>query len=130
MARDIGNSSVLRPFAGREVAPGFLRAPERERFFRNGVEVWHQSGTARWAAIRCRWSTEVEVYGVERLRIVDSSVMPQVTTGDTAPCVVIGERAAEIPATQKRTTAPPAAAIEREPGSRRRLRRFPEMSLH
>jgi choline dehydrogenase len=37
------------------------------------------------------------VYGIERLRIADSSIMPTVTSGNTmAPCVVIGERAAEI----------------------------------
>jgi choline dehydrogenase len=39
----------------------------------------------------------LKVYGVENLRIADGSIMPRVTTGNTmAPCVVIGERAAEI----------------------------------
>jgi choline dehydrogenase-like flavoprotein len=39
----------------------------------------------------------LSVYGVENLRIADGSIMPRVTTGNTmAPCVVIGERAAEI----------------------------------
>jgi choline dehydrogenase len=38
-----------------------------------------------------------KVYGIENLRIADGSIMPGVTTGNTmAPCVVIGERAAEI----------------------------------
>jgi len=36
-------------------------------------------------------------HGVEKLRIADGSIMPRVTTGNTmAPCVVIGERAADI----------------------------------
>jgi hypothetical protein len=36
-------------------------------------------------------------YGIKNLRIADGSVMPRVTTGNTmAPCVVIGERAADI----------------------------------
>jgi choline dehydrogenase len=40
---------------------------------------------------------ELKVYGIERLRIADGSIMPRVTTGNTmAPCVIIGERAAEI----------------------------------
>jgi choline dehydrogenase-like flavoprotein len=35
--------------------------------------------------------------GIDNLRIADGSVMPRVTTGNTmAPCVIIGERAAEI----------------------------------
>lgn len=39
----------------------------------------------------------LKVYGVERLRIADGSIMPRVTTGNTmAPCVVIGERAADM----------------------------------
>jgi choline dehydrogenase len=37
------------------------------------------------------------VYGVEGLRIADGSIMPQITTGNTmAPCVLIGERAADL----------------------------------
>jgi choline dehydrogenase len=37
------------------------------------------------------------VYGIERLRIADGSIMPRVTTGNTmAPCVIIGERAADM----------------------------------
>jgi choline dehydrogenase len=37
------------------------------------------------------------VYGIDNLRIADGSIMPRVTTGNTmAPCVIIGERAAEI----------------------------------
>jgi choline dehydrogenase len=34
---------------------------------------------------------------VDRLRIADASILPRVTTGNTmAPCVVIGERAADV----------------------------------
>jgi choline dehydrogenase len=98
-AREIGNSAALRPFTGREIAPGSLNAVELERFFRDGlVTFWHQSGSARMG-----WDDmsvvdgELKVYGVEGLRIADASIMPRVTTGNTmAPCVVIGERAGEI----------------------------------
>jgi choline dehydrogenase len=39
----------------------------------------------------------LKVYGVENLRIADGSIMPRITTGNTmAPCVIIGERGAEI----------------------------------
>jgi hypothetical protein len=39
----------------------------------------------------------LKVHGIDKLRIADGSIMPRVTTGNTmAPCVVIGERAAEI----------------------------------
>jgi choline dehydrogenase len=39
----------------------------------------------------------LRVHGIDNLRIADGSIMPRVTTGNTmAPCVIIGERAAEV----------------------------------
>jgi choline dehydrogenase len=39
----------------------------------------------------------LKVYGIEKLRIADASIMPRVTAGNTmAPCIIIGERAGEI----------------------------------
>ena len=39
----------------------------------------------------------LKVRGIERLRVADASIMPRITTGNTmAPCVVIGERAADL----------------------------------
>jgi choline dehydrogenase len=41
--------------------------------------------------------SELKVYGVEGLRIADASILPRVATGNTmAPCVIVGERAAEL----------------------------------
>jgi choline dehydrogenase len=40
---------------------------------------------------------QLRVHGTKNLRIADGSIMPRVTTGNTqAPCVIIGERMAEI----------------------------------
>jgi len=96
MAREIGNCSALRPFTGREVAPGAMNVPELERFFRDGLGThWHQSGTAKMG--RDTMSVvdgQLKVYGIDGLRIADASILPHVTTGNTmAPCVIIGERA-------------------------------------
>jgi choline dehydrogenase len=39
----------------------------------------------------------LKVYGIDNLRVAHGPIMPRVTTGNTmAPCVIIGERAAEI----------------------------------
>src|SRR5215472_7594374 len=99
LAREIGNSSALRPFTGREVAPGPMSEPELEQFLRNGLGThWHQSGTAKMG--RDAMSVvngKLKVHGVDGLRIADASIMPRVTTGNTmAPCVVIGEQAAAL----------------------------------
>jgi choline dehydrogenase len=40
--------------------------------------------------------SQLKVYGVTNLRVADASIMPTITSGNTmAPCVIIGERAAE-----------------------------------
>ena len=62
------------------------------------MSYWHQSCTAKMG--RDEMSVvdrRLQVYGIERLRVADASIMPRVTTGNTmAPCVVIGEKAAEF----------------------------------
>ena len=99
LTREIGNSPALRPFTGREVAPGPINLPELKQFFRNGlVTHWHQSGTAKMGRDSMSVVDEqLKVYGTDGLRIADASILPRVTTGNTmAPCVIIGERAAEM----------------------------------
>jgi choline dehydrogenase len=99
LCREIGNSAALRPFTKREVMPGNLNGAELEHFVRDAVMTyWHQTGTAKMGqdAMSVVDGT-LKVYGIEHLRIADGSIMPRVTTGNTmAPCVIIGERVAEI----------------------------------
>jgi len=70
-----------------------------EEYIRDAaMSFWHQTSTARMG--RDAMSVvdgNLKVYGVDNLRIADGSIMPRVTTGNTmAPCVIVGERAAEI----------------------------------
>jgi choline dehydrogenase len=40
---------------------------------------------------------QLKVHGIANLRVADASIMPRITAGNTmAPCVVIGERAAQF----------------------------------
>ena len=59
---------------------------------------WHSVGTSRMGRDEMAVvDGNLKVHGIERLRIADGSIMPRITTGNTmAPCVIIGERAAEI----------------------------------
>ncbi len=109
LCREIGNSAPLRPFARRELMPGPLDAKAMERWLRSASGTYfHQTGTAKMGrdALSVVDGT-LRVYGVQGLRIADGSVMPAITTGNTmAPCVVIGERAAELTLREHAATVP------------------------
>jgi choline dehydrogenase len=99
LCREIGNSAALRPFAKREVMPGNLKGAALENFIRDAAVTYHhQTCTAKMG--RDSMSVvdgRLKVYGIDNLSIADGSIMPRVTTGNTmAPCVIIGERAAEV----------------------------------
>jgi choline dehydrogenase len=99
LCREIGDSAALRPFAKREVIPGNLKGAELENFIRDSVATyWHQTCTAKMGRDSMSVvDANLKVYGIEKLRIADGSIMPRVTTGNTmASCVIIGERAGEI----------------------------------
>jgi choline dehydrogenase len=52
---------------------------------------------AIWRATQGVVDSKLRVYGVKNLRIADGSIMTAITTGNTqAPCVIIGERLAEV----------------------------------
>jgi choline dehydrogenase len=99
ISRAIGNSTALRPFTRREVAPGNLQGADLDNFLRDAaLTSWHETCTAKMGLDSLSVvNGALQVYGIERLRIADGSIMPRVTTGNTmAPCVIIGERAAEL----------------------------------
>jgi choline dehydrogenase len=98
LCREIGNSAPLSPYSKREVMPGNLKGAELEEFIREGaITYWHQTCTAKMGRDSMSVvDAQLKVYGIENLRIADGSIMPRVTTGNTmAPCIIIGERAAE-----------------------------------
>lgn len=99
LCREIGNSSVMSEFVRREVMPGPLRGRELEDFIRSASGTyWHQTCTAKMGTDeQSVVDSQLRVYGIENLRVADGSIMPRVTTGNTMmPCVIIGERMAEI----------------------------------
>jgi choline dehydrogenase len=99
LCREIANSAPLRSFIKREVMPGNLEGAELEHFIRDAATTYHhQTCTAKMGRDAMSVvDNHLKVYGIDNLRIADGSIMPRVTTGNTmAPCVVIGERAAEM----------------------------------
>ncbi|OBG19744.1 GMC family oxidoreductase [Mycobacterium sp. 852002-51057_SCH5723018] len=96
--REIGAATALRPFVKREVMPGRLTDSEMESYIRDaGCSYWHEVGTAKMGRDEMSVvDSRLKVQGVDGLRVADGSIMPRLTTSNTmAPCVVIGERAAD-----------------------------------
>jgi choline dehydrogenase len=83
LCREIGNSAALRPFVKREVMPGNLKGLALEDFIRDSVVTyWHQTCTAKMGHDPMSVvDSDLKVYGIERLRIADGSIMPRVATG-------------------------------------------------
>jgi choline dehydrogenase len=99
LSQEIGHSAPFASLVTHEVFPGKLSKKDMEQYARDAaVTYWHQAGTAKMGRDELSVvDSSLKVYGIERLRIADASVMPEITSGNTmAPCVVIGERAAEM----------------------------------
>jgi choline dehydrogenase len=80
-----------------EILPG--ADAELEPFIRSqSSTLWHPAGTARMGHdAMAVVDPQLRVHGVEGLRVVDASVMPTVTSGNTvAPAFMIGWRAADM----------------------------------
>lgn len=101
VARAIGTQPALRPFAPQEHRPGVAQAGEDAQLRAvadSARSMFHACGTARMgraddpAAVV---DSRLRVRGIRGLRVVDASVMPTITSGNTnGPTLMISEKAA------------------------------------
>jgi len=99
ITRELGNSEAMKTFVKREILPGDLKGEALDNLIRDGaMSMHHPTCTAKMGQDDLSVvDAQLRVYGVKKLRIADGSIMPTITTGNThAPCVIIGERLAEI----------------------------------
>ena len=101
MCREIGAAKALGEWNAGELYPGHdaVSKKDLECFIRQSVVTYHhQVGTCKMGLdAMAVVDPTLHVYGVERLRVVDASIMPSVTSGNTnAPAIMIGEKAADM----------------------------------
>ena len=101
LARELAGARAFDPFRGAEVSPGteVRGAAAIERFLHGSLEtLYHPTGTCRMGSDELAVvDPALQVRGVEGLRVVDASVMPETVGGNTnAPTIMIAERAADL----------------------------------
>ncbi len=101
LARRLANTKAFNRFRGAEAYPGpQVQSNEAiSDFIRNKADtVWHPVGTCKMgndsmAVVDAR----LRVHGIEGLRVVDASIMPNIVSGNTnAPTIMIAEKAADL----------------------------------
>lgn len=103
MARDVANQPVIRSFVQKELTPGhgISSATKMAEFVRNtAITVHHPLGTCKMGNASDRYAvvdSNLNVFGVQNLKVIDASVMPDLVSGNiNAAAVMIAEKASDI----------------------------------
>jgi choline dehydrogenase len=102
LTRELFAQSAFDRYRGRELQPGAEVQTDQQidAFIREKVEsAYHPSCSCKMGAPsdpKAVVGPDARVYGLEGLRVVDSSIMPSVTTGNlNAPTIMLAEKAAD-----------------------------------
>ena len=103
LTREIMRQPAMQAYAGDEIQPGkgVETGEQIDAFIREHCEsAYHPCGTCKMGSSDDPMAVVDEtckVIGIERLRVADSSIMPQVTNGNlNAPTLMIGEKASDM----------------------------------
>jgi choline dehydrogenase/4-pyridoxate dehydrogenase len=103
MARHVIGQPMMAPFVGMEIAPGPDKSTDADidaHIRATSITVHHPLGTCRMGPESDDMAVvdpELRVRGVEGLRVVDASVMPDLVSGNiNAAVVMTAEKAADI----------------------------------
>lgn len=115
LTRELFSQPAFKPFVSREIAPGIDVSSDEaiDAWVRAHVEsAYHPSCSCKMGAVTDPLAVvdpQTRVIGVEGLRVVDSSIMPQITNGNlNAPTIMIAEKAADH--IRQKPLLPPSSA--------------------
>lgn len=96
-------TEAFKPLSPEEIRPGSKLTEFAELVDAAGMigtTIFHPAGTCKMGVPEDKSAvvdSKLRVLGVEGVRVVDASVMPTITSGNTSsPVVMIGERAADL----------------------------------
>ncbi len=103
LARRLATTGALAPYVKAEYRPGPAAQSDADllEFARNtGATIFHPSGTCKMGDAADPLAVvdhELRVHGLDGLRVVDCSIMPTLTSGNTnVPVIMIAEKAADL----------------------------------
>ncbi|WP_054929329.1 choline dehydrogenase [Paraburkholderia caribensis] len=103
LTRRIAAAPALKPYRPEEILPGIQFQTEEELQIaagQVGTTIFHPVGTCRMGTSNDPGAvvdSRLRVIGIEGLRVVDASVMPTITSGNTnSPTLMIAERASDM----------------------------------
>ncbi|MER8423425.1 choline dehydrogenase [Mesorhizobium sp. M1403] len=110
VARDLAAQPSMQPFIEAEFFPGSKCQSDEEideHIRRTSITVHHPAGTCRMGADSASVvDPKLRVRGVDGLRVVDASVMPDLVCGNiNAAVIMIAEKAADLIASSKESGA-------------------------
>lgn len=99
MVRELLDQPAFADLRGEEIFPGKNAKSDEDldkHLNENVATQWHLSGTCRMGSsndLGAVVDSTGQVYGVDGLRVIDASIMPQVTNGNTnSPTIMIAEK--------------------------------------
>ena len=101
MTREIMKAEAMRSFQPEEWLPGAQLESDEQLLQAAGdlgTTIFHPVGTCKMGSDEMAVVDDrLRVHGVEGLRVIDASIMPTITSGNTnAPTVMIAEKGAEF----------------------------------
>src|SRR5207237_2349883 len=99
--RSVGEGEPFKKVGATEIWPGSA-ARTRDQLAdyvrRTASTIWHPVGTCKMGTDEMAVvDPDLRVRGLEGLRVADASIMPTLVSGNTnAPCIMIGEKAAQL----------------------------------
>ncbi len=97
IARELAATKAFAPYTGGELAPG-ADTPLEGYIRSQSSTLWHPAGTCKMGLdAQAVVDPSLNVHGVDGLRVIDASIMPTVTSGNTvAPAFMIGAKGADL----------------------------------